>query len=95
MSSGGSTAASDGAMPTATPLSPAYAAQFAARHSASVNGGGPNYTGSYHPHTYGFSILGISGIGKSTTVETIFSLYPQVIRHTVYQSVPLHMYQIS
>ena len=78
-----------------SPLSPAYAAQLAAGHTASVNSGGLNYTGSYHPHTYGFSILGISGIGKSTTVETILSLYPQVIRHAAYRDIPLHMHQIS
>lgn len=34
--------------------------------------------------TYGFSLLGISGIGKTTSVETIMSYYPQVIRHTCY-----------
>ena len=77
------------------PLSPAYAAQLAAGHSASVNGGELNYAGTYHPHTYGFSILGISGIGKSTSVETVLSLYPRVIRHTSYQGIPLHMHQIS
>ena len=77
------------------PLSPAYVAQLAAGYSASVNGGGLNYAGTYHPHTYGFSILGISGIGKSTAVETVLSLYPQVIRHTSYQGIPLHMHQIS
>ena len=77
------------------PLSPAYAAQLAAGYAASVNGCELNYTGSYHPHTHGFSILGISGIGKSTTVETILSLYPQVILHTDYHGTPLHMHQIS
>lgn len=30
------------------------------------------------------TILGISGIGKSTAVETILSLYPQVIHHSKY-----------
>jgi ABC-type oligopeptide transport system ATPase subunit len=32
----------------------------------------------------GFCIVGIGGIGKSTTVENILSLYPQVIIHTHY-----------
>ena len=77
------------------PLSPAYAAQLAAGMSASVSGGSMNYSGGYHPHTYGFSILGISGIGKSTTVESILSLYPQVIRHTEYRGIPLVMHQVS
>lgn len=77
------------------PLSPAYAAQLAAGMSASVSCGSLNYAGGYHPHTYGFSILGISGIGKSTTVESILSLYPQVIRHTQYRGIPLVMHQVS
>ena len=77
------------------PLSPAYAAQLAAGMSASVSRGSLNYAGGYHPHTYGFSILGISGIGKSTTVESILSLYPQVIRHTEYRGIPLVMHQVS
>lgn len=34
---------------------------------------------------YGFNIVGISGIGKSQTIERILSLYPQVIRHSNYQ----------
>lgn len=77
------------------PLSPAYAAQLAAGMSASVSHGSLNYAGGYHPHTYGFSILGISGIGKSTTVESILTLYPQVIRHTEYRGIPLVMHQVS
>lgn len=78
------------------PLSPAYVAQLASGSRGSVaNDGSMNYAGGYHPHTYGFSILGISGIGKSTTVESILSLYPQVIRHTSYQGIPLSMHQIS
>ncbi|MEQ9668314.1 ATP-binding protein [Coleofasciculus sp. G2-EDA-02] len=32
----------------------------------------------------GFTILGISGVGKSTAVEQILSLYPQVIYHSRY-----------
>lgn len=34
---------------------------------------------------YGFNVVGISGIGKSQTIERILSLYPQVIRHSNYQ----------
>ncbi|GAX45295.1 Tn7-like transposition protein C [Tolypothrix sp. NIES-4075] len=33
----------------------------------------------------GFTILGISGIGKSTAVQEILSLYPQVIHHNRYR----------
>lgn len=77
-----------------SPLSPACVSQLAAGHAAAAHGGTWGFSGSYHPHTYGFSILGISGIGKSTTVESILSLYPQVIRHTAYRGMPLPMHQI-
>jgi len=33
-----------------------------------------------------FTILGISGVGKSTTVQAILDLYPQVIYHNRYQN---------
>lgn len=33
---------------------------------------------------FGFAIIGISGIGKTTSVEAILSLYPQVIYHSQY-----------
>lgn len=34
----------------------------------------------------GFTILGISGVGKSTTVQAILDLYPQVIYHNRYRN---------
>ncbi len=34
----------------------------------------------------GFTILGISGVGKSTTVQAILNLYPQVIYHNRYRN---------
>ena len=42
----------------------------------------------------GFTILGMSGVGKTTAVERILSLYPQVIHHHVYQEQPLTMVQV-
>ncbi|MFT8347313.1 ATP-binding protein [Clostridium saccharoperbutylacetonicum] len=42
----------------------------------------------------GFTIIGISGIGKTTTIERILSLYPQVIHHTEYKGENLNLYQI-
>ncbi|HUW65273.1 MAG TPA: ATP-binding protein [Spirochaetia bacterium] len=42
----------------------------------------------------GFTILGISGIGKTTAVERILSLYPQVIYHHAYHDQPLTMAQV-
>lgn len=42
----------------------------------------------------GFTILGISGVGKTTAVERILSLYPQVIGHHEYQGRPLTVMQV-
>lgn len=48
----------------------------------------------YHPNASGFTIIGVSGVGKSTAVESILSLYPQVIKHSVYRGEPLPITQI-
>jgi hypothetical protein len=42
----------------------------------------------------GFSIIGISGIGKSTTVARNLLLYPQVIVHSKYEGRNLSIYQV-
>lgn len=39
--------------------------------------------------SHGFTIIGMSGIGKTTAVEAILSLYPQVITHRKYEEKPL------
>lgn len=43
----------------------------------------------------GFTIIGISGIGKSKTIERVLSLYPQVIHHTKYKNQNLNLYQLA
>lgn len=42
----------------------------------------------------GFAIIGISGIGKTTSINRILNLYPQVIVHSVYSEVKLTTYQV-
>jgi len=42
----------------------------------------------------GFSIIGMSGVGKTTAVERILSLYPQCIEHTSYHGKPLYVRQL-
>jgi energy-coupling factor transporter ATP-binding protein EcfA2 len=42
----------------------------------------------------GFAIIGTSGIGKSTSVESLISLYPQVIVHTVYRGISFDQQQV-
>ncbi len=78
------------------PFSRIYAAHLADGCVEAAARTGINYTGagSYHPNTYGFAIIGVSGIGKTITVERILSLYPQVIEHTEYKGVPLIAKQV-
>ena len=38
----------------------------------------------------GFALIGISGIGKTTAIERVLSLYPQMIVHQT----PLNLYQL-
>lgn len=76
------------------PLSPEYAALLSDLYTASVEHRDIQTIEGYHPHTYGFAILGISGIGKSTTVEAILSYYPKVIRHRNYKGRMLSIIQI-
>lgn len=42
----------------------------------------------------GFTIIGVSGIGKTTSIDRVLSLYPQVIMHTEYNGRPLNLLQI-
>ncbi len=47
-----------------------------------------------NPTSSGFALVGISGIGKSSSIMRILSLYPQVILHSKYQESNLSLYQI-
>lgn len=40
------------------------------------------------------SIIGISGIGKTTAIERLLLMYPQVIKHEVYEQQPFNRTQI-
>jgi ABC-type oligopeptide transport system ATPase subunit len=42
----------------------------------------------------GFAIIGPSGIGKTTSIESILGLYPQIIEHTEYNGTPLDYQQL-
>jgi AAA domain len=43
----------------------------------------------------GFNLVGISGVGKSFSVERVLSLYPQVIHHSRYRGRPFTHSQIT
>lgn len=76
------------------PFSGAYAAHLADGYAEATARTGINYAGSHHANTYGFAIIGVSGIGKTITVERILSLYPQVVEHTEYNGIPLITKQV-
>ncbi len=77
------------------PFSPKFIQQrqceFEARNQ---NEGFVQYTQSY-PTTNGFALLGISGLGKSTSLRHILGRYPQVIRHKRYNGIPFNETQIT
>ena len=41
-----------------------------------------------------FSVVGVSGLGKSTALQRVLSLYPQVIEHTEYHGKKFYCHQI-
>ncbi|PKG26184.1 ATP-binding protein [Cytobacillus horneckiae] len=43
----------------------------------------------------GFTIIGVSGMGKTTAINRILSLYPQVIVHKDYNGINFSMYQLA
>lgn len=43
---------------------------------------------------HGFSIIGVSGIGKTTAIEKILTLYPQIIIHSDYKDSLPSVYQV-
>jgi hypothetical protein len=47
-----------------------------------------------HVSAASFTVLGISGVGKTTAVERILSLYPQVIFHNCYRQQALSLTQL-
>lgn len=58
-----------------------------------------NRLNGYNNNTYntlscGFTLIGISGLGKTTSLNYILNMYPQVIVHSEYYGTPLSMYQV-
>lgn len=43
---------------------------------------------------YGFPVLGVSGVGKTTSVENVLSLFPQVIQHTSFRGIVFDQEQL-
>jgi len=76
-----------------SPLSPDYAMALADGHKA-IKSGSYVLPVEYSPTGSGFTIIGLSGVGKTSAVTRILKLYPQVIVHSRYKDTPLVLKQI-
>lgn len=54
----------------------------------------PGYNPTIRSTASGFYTIGTSGVGKSTAIESVLSLYPQVIVHTEYNGQPFDQNQL-
>lgn len=59
-----------------------------------IKAGGNCQGGTFHSSACGFSLVGISGLGKTFSLNRILNMYPQVIVHSEYKSIPFSSYQI-
>jgi hypothetical protein len=77
------------------PIKPSYAERLSQGADAVRNKSqylGDFYTG--NTTAVGFTIIGLSGVGKTTGVRRVLSLYPQTIRHTRYNGESLYLNQL-
>lgn len=73
------------------PVKPHYASQLVQGH-ADIQSGQISQT--VQAFSSGLTIVGISGIGKSTAINRILSLMPQIISHSEYKGIQLSSYQV-
>ena len=76
------------------PLTSEYAAGLADGYATMKDKTGYHALHGVKSAASGFTIIGVSGVGKSTAVEKILSLYPQRIVHTRYREMPLAFTQL-
>lgn len=48
----------------------------------------------FYPSSCGFTLIGISGLGKTCSLQRILNMYPQIIVHSEYKNMPLSSYQV-
>ncbi len=59
-----------------------------------INVEGNYKSGIFSSSACGFSLVGISGLGKTLSLQRILNMYPQVIAHSEYKNVALSAYQV-
>lgn len=70
------------------PLTPEYASGLTNGFAAMKDKSGYHMLRGTKSAASGFTIIGVSGVGKSTAVEKVLFLYPQRIIHTRYREMP-------
>lgn len=48
-----------------------------------------------HQMACGFSLVGVSGLGKTSTLERILRMYPQIITHSEFKGLKFSSYQVT
>jgi hypothetical protein len=76
------------------PLAKSYAEALAQGHNAIASRQGIDALEAFRPTAAGFTIIGLSGVGKTTAVSNILAAYPQVITHESYRETPLALKQV-
>jgi len=76
------------------PLAADYAAALVHGHKAIMSKQGYEALGAFRPTAAGFTIIGLSGVGKTSAVSNILAMYPQVIEHSRYHETPLILKQV-
>jgi hypothetical protein len=75
------------------PATPKYAAALAEGAEA-MRQNNLNTITSANSTAFGFTIIGMSGVGKTTAIEKVLALYPQAILHTQYNNSPMFLTQL-
>jgi hypothetical protein len=75
------------------PATPMYASALS-EGAAAIRENSFSAMSSTNSTAFGFTVIGISGVGKTTAVEKVLSLYPQIIQHTQYNNVPMFLTQL-
>jgi len=76
------------------PLSKEYATALAQGYNSLVEGKAVSNLSAFRPTAAGFTIIGMSGVGKTSAVSNILALYPQVIEHIKYKNFTIVLKQV-
>jgi DNA transposition AAA+ family ATPase len=75
------------------PATPKYAAALADGAEA-IRQNNFNAMTAANSTAFGFTIIGMSGVGKTTAIERVLALYPQAILHTQHNNAPMFLTQL-